>query len=125
MAESKTRLKHTCPTEEPFDCITGDLSGEGFLIIIDRRTHELVVEPDAGDEMTVRVNPKGVAVADESSLASLREATAAAIRRHMLWKPRMAVGGGERAAEEKAGRGYLPRPFIQTDNRKEIYEQRP
>jgi hypothetical protein len=63
MPQSKTRLMHTCPTERPFYCITGDLSGEGFLVVVDRSTHELVVEEGAeAGTVTVIVNPIGVRV---------------------------------------------------------------
>lgn len=62
MSGSKTRLMHTRPTERPFYCITGDFSGEGFLVIVDARTHDLVVEQGDDGTVTVRVNPKGVEV---------------------------------------------------------------
>jgi hypothetical protein len=63
MPQSKTKLKHTCPTEEPFDCMTGDLSGQGFLVVVDKRTHELVVRYGAEEgTLTVLVNPKGARV---------------------------------------------------------------
>lgn len=60
--KSKTRLMHTCPTERPFYCITGDLTGEGFLVEVDTRTHELLVTREAEGTVAVRVNPKGVEV---------------------------------------------------------------
>lgn len=54
---------HTCPTERPFYCITGDLSGEGFLVIVDEGTHELEArEGDEAGTVCVVVNPKGVRV---------------------------------------------------------------
>ena len=63
MPQSKTRLMHTCPTERPFYCITGDLSGEGFLVTVDESTHELVVQEGAeAGTVSVIVNPKGVEV---------------------------------------------------------------
>jgi hypothetical protein len=63
MPNSKTRLMHTRLTERPFYCITGDLSGEGFLVIIDESTHELVIREGAeAGTQTVIVNPKGVQV---------------------------------------------------------------
>lgn len=63
MTKSQTTLQHTCPTEAPFDCITGDLTGEGFLVVVDKRTHELVVRYGAAEgTITVLVNPKGVQV---------------------------------------------------------------
>ncbi len=65
MPESKTKLYHTFPSEEPFECMTGDLSEGGLLITVDKRTHELVVEPEAEETITVRVNPKGVRVIPE------------------------------------------------------------
>lgn len=63
MPNSKTRLMHTRPTERPFYCITGDLTGEGFLVIVDKGTHELVVQEGAeAGTVSVIVNPKGVQV---------------------------------------------------------------
>lgn len=63
MPKSRTRLMHTCPTERPFYCITGDLTGEGFLVVVDRSTHELVVEEGAeAGTVSVIVNPVGVRV---------------------------------------------------------------
>lgn len=63
MPQSKTRLMHTCPTERPFYCITGDLSGEGFLLIIDESTHELQAREGAeSGTVEVVVNPRGVQV---------------------------------------------------------------
>jgi hypothetical protein len=63
MPKSKTRLMHTCPTERPFYCITGDLTGEGFLVVVDESTHELVVREGAeAGTISVIVNPKGVQV---------------------------------------------------------------
>jgi hypothetical protein len=57
--KSKTRLMHTRPTERPFYCITGDLSGEGFLVVIDESTHELLVQEGAeAGTVSVIVNPK-------------------------------------------------------------------
>ena len=54
---------HTSPTERPFYCITGDLAGEGLLVTVDRRTHELVILEGAEAGTTaVIVNPKGVRV---------------------------------------------------------------
>jgi hypothetical protein len=53
---------HTCPTERPFYCITGDLSGEGLLVVVDTRTHALVVEQGDDETVMVRVNPQGVEV---------------------------------------------------------------
>jgi flagellar hook protein FlgE len=54
---------HTCPTERPFYCITGELAGEGFLVVVDESTHELVVQEgvEAGAKSVI-VNPKGVQV---------------------------------------------------------------
>jgi hypothetical protein len=63
MPQSKTRLMHTRPTERPFYCITGDLSGEGFLVVIDERTHDLVIQEGAeAGTKSVIVNPKGAQV---------------------------------------------------------------
>lgn len=63
MPQSKTRLMHTCPTERPFYCITGDLSGEGFLVVIDESTHELLVQEGAeAGTVSLIVNPKGARV---------------------------------------------------------------
>ena len=63
MANSKTRLMHTRPTERPFYCITGDLSGEGLLVVVDKATHELVVQEGAeSGTVSVIVNPKGARV---------------------------------------------------------------
>jgi hypothetical protein len=63
MPKSKTRLQHTCPTESPFDCTEGDMTGEGFLVVVDKSTHELVVRDGAEEgTTTVVVNPIGVAV---------------------------------------------------------------
>ena len=63
MPKSRTRLMHTCPTERPFYCITGDLSGEGLLVTVDRSTHELVIREGAEAGTTaVIVNPIGVRV---------------------------------------------------------------
>lgn len=63
MPQSKTRLQHTSPTERPFYCITGDLSGEGFLVIVDKGTHELLVAEGAeSGTVSIIVNPKGVQV---------------------------------------------------------------
>lgn len=62
MPESRTKLYHTCPTERPFDCITGDLTGEGFLVVVDTRTHELIVEEQTDETVTLAVNPIGVRV---------------------------------------------------------------
>ncbi|HEX8502811.1 MAG TPA: hypothetical protein VF659_19665 [Pyrinomonadaceae bacterium] len=60
MPQSKTRLMHTRPTERPFYCITGDLSGEGFLVIVDESTHDVVVREGAeAGTKSVIVNPKG------------------------------------------------------------------
>ena len=60
MPQSRTRLMHTSPAERPFYCITGDLSGEGLLVIIDESTHELVVREGAeAGTKSVIVNPKG------------------------------------------------------------------
>ena len=71
--KSKTRLMHTCPTERPFYCITGDLSGEGFLVIIDESTHELVVREGAeAGTISVIVNPKGVQVRGVSTRPGTR-----------------------------------------------------
>lgn len=58
---SKTRLKHTCPTEAPFDCTKGDMTGEGFLVVVDKRTHELVIprERETEEAVTVIVRPRG------------------------------------------------------------------
>jgi hypothetical protein len=54
---------HTCPTERPFYCITGDLSGEGFLVTVDESTHDVVVREGAeAGTVSVIVNPKGVEV---------------------------------------------------------------
>ena len=54
---------HTRPTERPFYCITGDLSGEGFLVIVDKGTHELLVQEGAeAGTVSVIVNPKGAQV---------------------------------------------------------------
>ncbi|MDT5271138.1 MAG: hypothetical protein QOH49_3324 [Acidobacteriota bacterium] len=73
MPNSKTRLMHTCPTERPFYCITGDLTGEGFLVIIDESTHELVVREGAeAGTTTVIVNPKGVQVKGVSTRPGTR-----------------------------------------------------
>ncbi|MDT5268415.1 MAG: hypothetical protein QOH49_601 [Acidobacteriota bacterium] len=73
MPKSKTRLMHTCPTERPFYCITGDLSGEGFLVIIDESTHELVVREGAeAGTVSVIVNPKGVQVQGVSTRPGTR-----------------------------------------------------
>jgi hypothetical protein len=64
---------HTCPTERPFYCITGDLTGEGFLVIIDESTHELVVREGAeAGTTTVIVNPKGVQVKGVSTRPGTR-----------------------------------------------------
>lgn len=58
---SKTRLMHTRPTERPFYCITGDLTGEGFMVVVDKGTHDLVVQEGAeAGTVSVIVNPKGV-----------------------------------------------------------------
>lgn len=58
--KSKTKLQHTGPTEAPSDFITGDLMGEGLLVVVDRRTHELQVRDGAEEQtVTVIVNPKG------------------------------------------------------------------
>ena len=63
MPKSKTRLMHTTPTERPFYCITGDLSGEGLLVIVDKSTHELLVQEGAeAGTFSVIVNPKGAQV---------------------------------------------------------------
>lgn len=51
---------HTRPTERPFYCITGDLTGEGLLVVVDESTHELVVREGAeAGTKSVIVNPKG------------------------------------------------------------------
>ena len=63
MSKSKTRLMHTRPTERPFYCITGDLSGEGLLVVVDESTHDVVVREGAeAGTVSVIVNPKGVEV---------------------------------------------------------------
>lgn len=63
MPKSKTRLMHTSPAERPFYCITGGLSGEGFLVVVDKITHELVVQEGAeAGTLSVIVNPKGAQV---------------------------------------------------------------
>jgi hypothetical protein len=63
MPNSKTRLMHTGPTERPFYCITGDLSGEGLLVVVDKGTHELLVQEGAeAGTVSVIVNPIGVRV---------------------------------------------------------------
>lgn len=62
MSNSKTRLQHTYRTDEPFDCMTGDLSDQGLLIVIDKRTHELVIpkEQETEETVTVIVRPRGI-----------------------------------------------------------------
>jgi hypothetical protein len=73
MPQSKTRLMHTCPTERPFYCITGDLTGEGFLVIIDESTHELAVREGAeAGTVSVIVNPKGARVQGVSTRPGTR-----------------------------------------------------
>jgi hypothetical protein len=73
MPQSKTRLMHTCPTERPFYCITGDLSGEGFLVVVDKSTHDLVVQEGAeAGTVSVIVNPKGVQVKSVSARPGTR-----------------------------------------------------
>jgi hypothetical protein len=63
MPNSKTRLLHTSPRERPFYCITGDLTGEGFLVVVDKSTHELLVAEGAeAGTVSVIVNPKGAEV---------------------------------------------------------------
>jgi hypothetical protein len=67
MSNSKTKLYHTCPTKGPFPCITGDLTGEGFLVIVDQRTHELVIQQGAtGETVTVAVSPRGAPMPEVS-----------------------------------------------------------
>ncbi|HEX8352877.1 MAG TPA: hypothetical protein VF611_08260 [Pyrinomonadaceae bacterium] len=52
---------HTRPTERPFYCITGDLSGEGFVVVVDEGTHDVAVREGAeAGTLSVIVNPKGV-----------------------------------------------------------------
>lgn len=60
MSESKTKLYHLGYTPEPFQCDTGDMSSRGFEIVIDKRTHELVVPKESETEatMTVIVRPR-------------------------------------------------------------------
>jgi hypothetical protein len=71
MPRSKTRLMHTCPTERPFYCITGELAGEGFLVVVDESTHELVVQEGAeAGTKSVIVNPKGVQVREAAATRS-------------------------------------------------------
>jgi hypothetical protein len=73
MPQSKTRLMHTCPTERPFYCIMGDLTGEGFLVVIDESTHDVVVREGAeAGTVSVIVNPKGVEVNGVSTHPSTR-----------------------------------------------------
>lgn len=61
--KTKTRLMHTSPSERPFYCITGDLTGEGFLVVVDRSTHELFVQEGAeAGTLSVVVNPRGARV---------------------------------------------------------------
>ena len=63
MPNSKTRLLHTRPAERPFYCITGDLTGEGFLVVVDKSTHELVVREGAeAGTLSVIINPIGARV---------------------------------------------------------------
>jgi hypothetical protein len=75
MSESKTKLYHTRPTEEPFKYLTGDLSGQGLRVVVDKSTHELVVRYGYGAEegtLTVLVNPKGVEVTGASARPGTR-----------------------------------------------------
>lgn len=73
MPKSKTRLMHTRPTERPFYCITGDLSGEGFLVVVDESTHDVVVREGAeAGTLSVIVNPKGVEVKGVSTRPGTR-----------------------------------------------------
>jgi hypothetical protein len=73
MPKSKTRLMHTRPTERPFYCITGDLSGEGLLVVVDESTHELAVREGAeAGTVSVIVNPKGVQVQGVSTRPGTR-----------------------------------------------------
>lgn len=80
MPESKTRLKHTCPTEEPFDCTEGDLSDQGFLVIVDKRTHELLIpqERETDETLTVLVNPRVALTVERSDASAWRAAGARA-----------------------------------------------
>lgn len=61
MSNSKTKLYHTYSDEPPFECSTGDMTGDGFEIVLDKRTHELVIpkERETEDAVTVIVRPKG------------------------------------------------------------------
>lgn len=71
--KSKTRLMHTYPTERPFYCITGDLSGEGFVVVVDESTHDLdVCEGAEAGTLSVIVNPKVVEVKGGSTRPGTR-----------------------------------------------------
>ena len=62
MAEgSKTKLYHTYAGEPPFECSTGDMTGDGLEIVVDKRTHELVIPEgrETEEAVTVIVSPKG------------------------------------------------------------------
>jgi hypothetical protein len=73
MPQSKTRLVHTYPAERPFYCITGDLSGEGLLVVVDESTHDVVVREGAeAGTKSVIVNPKGVEVKGVSTRPGTR-----------------------------------------------------
>ena len=73
---SKTRLMHTCPTEEPFDCTEGDLSDQGFLVVVDKRTHELLIpqERETDQTLTVLVNPRVALTVERGDASAWREA---------------------------------------------------
>lgn len=65
MPQSKTKLFHVYPDvpgEPPFECSTGDMTGQGLEVVIDKRTHELEVLRDGETEeaVTVVVRPRGV-----------------------------------------------------------------
>ncbi|MET0650196.1 MAG: hypothetical protein ABW208_26610 [Pyrinomonadaceae bacterium] len=80
MPKSQTRLMHTCPTEAPFDCTEGDLSEEGFLVVVDKRTHELLIpqERETDETLTVLVSPRVALTVERSDASAWREAEARA-----------------------------------------------
>jgi hypothetical protein len=61
MSNSKTKLYHTYADEPPFECSTGDMTDDGLEIILDKRTHELLIpkERETEETVTVIVRPKG------------------------------------------------------------------
>jgi hypothetical protein len=65
--ESKTKLFHTYPDEPLFECSTGDMTGEGFEITMDKSTHEFEIPRDreTEDAVTIIVRPKAKGTVQE------------------------------------------------------------